>query len=84
MTVGPRALVLVLAVVLCTPALALAQIGGSGSIQGTIFDPSGAVVPGATVVATNAATGVATTRARQRLGRLRAVSRCRPASTASP
>src|SRR5262245_43819293 len=45
-----------------TAGPALAQIGGTGSIQGTILDPSGAVVPGATVVATNAATGVATTR----------------------
>ena len=42
---------------------ACAQIGGSGSIQGTVFDPSGAVVAGATVVATNLATGVEATRA---------------------
>src|SRR5580765_1349689 len=35
---------------------------GSGSVQGTISDPSGAVIPSATVVATNAATGVKTTR----------------------
>jgi hypothetical protein len=40
----------------------MAQIGGSGSIQGIIADPGGAVVPGATVVATNVATGVETTR----------------------
>jgi Carboxypeptidase regulatory-like domain/TonB dependent receptor len=39
-----------------------AQIGGSGSIQGRVSDPSGAVVPGATVVAANVATGVKTTR----------------------
>ena len=40
----------------------MAQTGGGGSIQGTIIDPGGAVVPGATVVATNLATGVETTR----------------------
>jgi len=36
----------------------VAQIGGSGAIQGVISDPSGAAVPGATVAATNVATGV--------------------------
>jgi Carboxypeptidase regulatory-like domain len=40
----------------------LAQVGGAGSIQGTITDPGGAVVPGATVTATNVATNLATTR----------------------
>ncbi|PYS71610.1 MAG: hypothetical protein DMF69_09795 [Acidobacteria bacterium] len=35
-----------------------AQIGGSGSIQGTVTDPGGAVVPGAAVVVTNVATKV--------------------------
>ena len=38
------------------------MVGGSGTIQGTVTDPTGAVVPGATVVATNNATGVKTTR----------------------
>jgi hypothetical protein len=37
---------------------AMAQIAGSGVVQGTITDPSGAVVPGATVVGTNEATQV--------------------------
>ena len=40
----------------------IAQTGGGGSIQGTITDPTGAVVPGATVTATNVATRVETTR----------------------
>ena len=39
-----------------------AQIGGSGTVQGVISDPSGAVVPGATVTATNEATAAKTTR----------------------
>src|SRR5579884_1418929 len=43
-------------------ALALAQIGGSGAVQGTVTDPTGAIVPGATVTATNTATGVKTSR----------------------
>src|SRR5215471_17398621 len=40
----------------------MAQVGGGGSIQGTITDPGGAVVPGATVTATSVATNLATTR----------------------
>ena len=39
-----------------------AQVGGSGTIQGTVTDPSGAAVPAATVTATNLATGVTTSR----------------------
>lgn len=39
---------------------AFAQVAGTGSIQGTVTDPTGAVVPGATVTATNVATGVNT------------------------
>jgi hypothetical protein len=38
-----------------------AQLGGSGSINGTVTDPSGAVVAGATVTATSSATNVAAT-----------------------
>lgn len=52
-------LLLLLTIAVCT---ASAQIGGSGAIQGRITDPDGAVVPNATVTATNVATGVALTR----------------------
>ena len=41
---------------------AFGQVGGTGSIQGTVTDPSGAVVAGATITATNLATGVKTER----------------------
>ena len=47
---------------LLTPSVSIAQIGGNGSIQGTVLDTSKAALPGATVTATNVATGIATTR----------------------
>lgn len=37
------------------------QLSGKGEVRGTVTDPQGAVVPGATVVATKLDTGVATT-----------------------
>ena len=55
-------LLLVGAFVLLAPPRTLAQIGGTGSIQGVISDATGAVFPGANVTATNVATGVKTTR----------------------
>jgi hypothetical protein len=43
-------------------ATATAQVGGSGTIQGTVTDPSGAVVAGASVTAEHVETGVQTSR----------------------
>src|SRR6478672_8366637 len=43
-------------------ATATAQVGGNGTIQGTVIDPSGASVAGATVTAANVDTGVETSR----------------------
>jgi hypothetical protein len=39
-----------------------AQIGSTGTIKGTVTDPTGAVIPNATVIAANVATGVETRR----------------------
>ncbi len=50
------------AMLLIAACSAMGQIAGTGSIQGTVTDPSGAVVPGASVTATNVATGVETSR----------------------
>src|SRR4051812_23865811 len=52
-----------LAVGLITTGIGYAQLAGTGAIAGSIQDPSGAVVPGATVTAVNVATNVRTTRA---------------------
>src|SRR2546425_10802 len=50
------------ALLLLTPSVSSAQVGGSGSIQGTVLDTSNAAVPGATVTATHVATGIDTIR----------------------
>ena len=47
------------AVMILAALPAAAQLAGKGAITGTVSDPTGAVVPGATVIATNDATGVA-------------------------
>ncbi len=56
-----RCLIFCLALV-SAAAVAPGQVGGTGTIQGTVTDPSGAVVAGASVIATNLATGVTTGR----------------------
>ncbi len=50
------------ALLLLASDVANAQVGGGGSIQGTVRDASNAPVPGATVTATNVATGIDTVR----------------------
>src|SRR5208282_5277920 len=57
-----RHVVLFLFALLLTAGSALAQVAGTGAIQGTVTDPSGATVPGAAVTATNILTGTETTR----------------------
>jgi hypothetical protein len=52
---------IVLAVVLMAPFGAKAQLSGKGAVTGTAMDKTGAVIPGATVAATNSATGITTT-----------------------
>src|SRR5664279_2399793 len=49
-------------IALLAVSIATAQVGGNGTIQGTVTDPSGAVVAAASVIATNVETGVQTSR----------------------
>ena len=51
-----------LGITLISTAMLFGQVTGNGVIQGTILDPTGAVIPGATVSATNPATGSVITR----------------------
>jgi hypothetical protein len=53
-------LVCLAALFLCVSA-SLAQSGSSGALTGTVSDPSGGVISGATVTATNIGTGQART-----------------------
>ncbi len=49
----------IFALALLAPSLAIAQVAG-GTIQGTVVDGSGAVLPGTTVVVKNVGTGITT------------------------
>jgi len=51
----------ILVIAMMTPLGALAQLSGKGQISGTVVDKTGAVISGATVAATNTATGITTT-----------------------
>jgi hypothetical protein len=55
----PLSLVLIFLVI---SPVAKAQTGGQGALQGTVTDSTGAVIPGATVTATDQSSGVSTTR----------------------
>jgi hypothetical protein len=53
-----RSLLVLFAVILLCGSPINAQLAGKGEIRGTVTDPSGAVVPGATVVATSTNRGI--------------------------
>jgi hypothetical protein len=57
-----------LVIVLMAPLGAKAQLGGTGTIEGTVTDPTGAMVAGAAITARNVATGAETIRNTTRSG----------------
>jgi hypothetical protein len=61
-TVSRTLFLLAVTLLIATPVALNAQTAGEGTISGTVTDSSGALVPNATVIATNVATNVATTR----------------------
>jgi hypothetical protein len=64
---------------LLSVGLMSAQVGGSGTIQGTVTDPLDAIIPNASVTATNLATGIQTARLRTMRGSSSS-RRCNPAN----
>ena len=59
---SPLRLLLGLCLALSLPVSIWAQLGGTGTIQGTVTDPTGAMIPGAKVIARNLATRAETVR----------------------
>ena len=76
-------LVGVLALLLCFFGADAQAQSGAGSISGTVKDPSGGVVPDATVTVTNTATGVSQTTQSNARGLLRVPDPCRGTSIRS-
>ncbi|MGH9779453.1 MAG: carboxypeptidase-like regulatory domain-containing protein, partial [Candidatus Acidiferrales bacterium] len=70
---GFRLLGVVVAVLLLASSPVLAQLG-TGSIEGVVLDPDGAVIPGAEVTVRNAGTGIERVLTTDATGRFRAVS----------
>jgi hypothetical protein len=71
---GRHASVLAIALLLLVPALTLAQSqANTGVIEGTVTDPTGAAIPGATVVVKNTATNLERTLSTDADGRFRAL-----------
>ncbi len=68
-----RAMWLVLAATMFLPVISFAQLV-SGNLTGTIYDPTGALIPNATVVARNDATGVENTATSTSSGEYRIVN----------
>jgi len=58
----------VMVIAIMTPIGAMAQLAGTGTIEGTVTDSSGAVVVGAKVIAQSVATGTVTVRTTTRSG----------------
>ena len=74
-----RSVLLLLVLCVCAVSQALCQTAGTGALTGTVKDPSGAVVPNATVTATSADTGQVRTTMTGADGTYTSLVCCRPA-----
>ena len=68
-SVGLLVFFLAVAFLVLSPNNVFAQTGGTGIVVGTVTDPSGAAVPGATVTLTDTATNAARTAITNEAGR---------------